>query len=113
MSTGSNIKPKQPNGLTHQLDYFNMEMQKVYFVRQTVNSARRVNSTVPGGSQCADVAFFNMGTNPVMIDAMILLTQQSWTDECRENQLNTTNYQIKFPGGAGTNSLLIVKKFYR
>lgn len=60
-------------------------------------------------SNCADITFYNSGSNPVTINNAILLYQgQSVSFQANNDELDTTLYTFSFPSSTTLNSNLIV-----
>lgn len=66
-------------------------------------------------SQCNDITFLNIGSNPVTIAGAITLQQnQSLQISGNINELDTTEYDIAFTTySSPNNNLLVIRKLYR
>ena len=73
---------------------------------QIVSSGKQI------ASNCCDIIFFNLGSNEVIVELMPLMQSQSFTIQGNIGELNVSNYNINFIDTGGTNSLLIIRKYY-
>lgn len=66
-------------------------------------------------SQCSDITFINLGSNPVTIDSTITLQQnQSLSISANQYELNVTEYDIKFSIYSDpNNNLVVIRKLYK
>lgn len=66
-------------------------------------------------SQCNDITFLNIGSNPVTIAGAITLQQnQSLQISGNINELDTTEYDIAFSVyNSPNNNLLVIRKLYK
>jgi len=66
-------------------------------------------------SQCNDITFLNIGSNPVTIAGAITLQQnQSLQISGNVNELDTTEYDVQFSVyTSANNNLLVIRKLYR
>lgn len=66
-------------------------------------------------SNCNDITFLNLGTNPVVIGGVVTLVQnQSLQISGNINEIDTTEYQIQFSAYASpNNNLVVIRKIYR
>lgn len=66
-------------------------------------------------SNCNDITFLNLGTNPVVIGGVVTLVQnQSLQISGNINEIDTTEYQIQFSAYASpNNNLVVIRKLYR
>lgn len=66
-------------------------------------------------SQCNDITFLNIGSNPVTIAGAITLQQnQSLQISGNINELDTTEYDIQFTSySSPNNNLLVIRKLYK
>lgn len=66
-------------------------------------------------SQCNDITFLNLGSNPVTISDSITLQQnQSLQISGNAYELDTTEYDVKFSVySSPNNNLLVIRKLYR
>lgn len=66
-------------------------------------------------SQCSDITFINLGSNPVTIDSTITLQQnQSLLISANQYELNVTEYDVKFSVYSDpNNNLLVIRKLYK
>ena len=66
-------------------------------------------------SQCNDITFLNIGSNPVTISGAITLQQnQSLQISGNINELDTTEYDIQFSVyQSANNNLLVIRKLYK
>lgn len=64
-------------------------------------------------SNCNSITFTNQGTNDIVIDQIVTLSfGQSFTITGNEGEICTKAFYINFPGGAGTNNCIIIRKYY-
>lgn len=64
-------------------------------------------------SNCADITFINKGTNKVTINSgLILFAGQSLNLRANPGEIDRTKYNFNFDNGAGTNSIVILRKKY-
>ena len=66
-------------------------------------------------SQCSDITFINLGSNPVTIDSTVTLQQnQSLSISANQYELNVTEYDIKFSIYSDpNNNLVVIRKLYK
>ena len=66
-------------------------------------------------SNCNDITFLNLGSNPVTIEGAITLQQnQSLQISGNVNELDTTEYNIQFTSySSPNNNLLVIRKLYK
>lgn len=66
-------------------------------------------------SQCNDITFLNLGSNPVTIGGAITLQQnQSLQISGNINEMDTTEYDISFSTySSPNNNLLVIRKLYK
>lgn len=66
-------------------------------------------------SQCNDITFLNIGSNPVTIAGAITLQQnQSLQISGNINEIDTTEYDISFSTySSPNNNLLVIRKLYK
>ena len=66
-------------------------------------------------SQCSDITFINIGSNPVTIDSTITLQQnQSLSISANQYELNTTEYDVRFSVYSDpNNNLVVIRKLYK
>ena len=66
-------------------------------------------------SQCSDITFINLGSNPVTIDSTITLQQnQSLLISANHYELNVTEYDVKFSVYSDpNNNLVVIRKLYK
>lgn len=66
-------------------------------------------------SQCNDITFLNVGSNPVTIAGSITLQQnQSLQISGNANELDTTEYDIQFSVyQSANNNLVVIRKLFR
>ena len=66
-------------------------------------------------SECNDITFINVGSNPVTIEGAITLQQnQSLEIAGNANELNVTQYDVKFSVYSDpNNNLVVIRKLFR
>jgi len=66
-------------------------------------------------SQCNDITFINVGSNPVTIEGAITLQQnQSLLIAGNANELNVTEYDIRFSVYSDpNNNLVVIRKLFK
>ena len=66
-------------------------------------------------SQCSDITFINLGSNPVTIDSTVTLQQnQSLSISANQYELNVTEYDVKFSIYSDpNNNLVVIRKLYK
>jgi hypothetical protein len=66
-------------------------------------------------SNCNDITFTNLGSNPVTLSGAITLQQnQSLQISGNINELDTTEYDIQFSAyNSPNNNLLVIRKLYK
>lgn len=76
---------------------------KNYYVAQKISS------------QCNDITFTNLGSNPATISGAITLQQnQSLQISGNINELDTTEYDVRFSvNNSPNNNLLVIRKLYK
>lgn len=63
-------------------------------------------------SNCANIAFYNAGTSTVVIASAITIAPGVlFSMDGKENEMDTTLYQIAFTGG-GINNCVVIRKEY-
>jgi len=64
-------------------------------------------------SNCADITFFNNGTNDATINnGLVLSPGQSIVFSANNNELDTTIYSISFQNNGKLNALVVFRKIY-
>lgn len=63
-------------------------------------------------SDCADITFYNTGTNNVNVNGVILLPNQTFQFNCNQDEIDITKYQFYFIPGIGFNQLTVIRKLY-
>lgn len=63
-------------------------------------------------SDCADITFYNTGSNNVSVNGVILLPNQTIQFSCNVNEIDVTKYLFFFIVGTGTNQLTVIRKLY-
>lgn len=66
-------------------------------------------------SQCSDITFINLGSNPVTIDSTVTLQQnQSLSISANQYELNVTEYDVRFSIYSDpNNNLVVIRKLYK
>jgi hypothetical protein len=66
-------------------------------------------------SNCNDITFINLGSNPVTLDGAITLQQnQSLQISGNINEMDTTEYDVRFSAyQSPNNNLLVIRKLYK
>lgn len=69
----------------------------------------------PISSNCNDITFLNLGSNPVTISGAITLQQnQSLQISGNINEIDTTEYNLRFSThNSPNNNLLVIRKLYK
>ncbi|NDA63707.1 MAG: hypothetical protein EBX50_16995 [Chitinophagia bacterium] len=65
-------------------------------------------------SDCGDISFANLGSNPAIINSSVTLQQgNTLALSANENELDRTIYNVRFDtAGAGTSNLVVIRKIY-
>lgn len=64
-------------------------------------------------SNCADITFYNTGTNDATINnGLVLSPGQSIVFSANNDELDTTIYNISFQNNGKLNSLIVFRKIY-
>lgn len=66
-------------------------------------------------SECNDITFINVGSNPVTIEGAIVLQQnQTLVISGNANELNVTQYDVRFSVYSDpNNNLVVIRKLFR
>lgn len=84
-------------------------------IQQFYTEFKNFYVTAKIGSNCNDITFLNIGSNPVTIEGAITLQQnQSLQISGNINELDTTEYNITFSVYSSVNNnLLVIRKLYK
>jgi len=65
-------------------------------------------------SDCGDISFANLGTNPAIINSSVTLQQgNTLALSANEGELDRTIYTVRFDTtGAGSSNLVVIRKIY-
>lgn len=65
-------------------------------------------------SDCGDISFANLGTNPAIINSSVTLQQgNTLALSANEGELDRTIYTVRFDTtGAGNSNLVVIRKIY-
>jgi hypothetical protein len=116
--TSEQIKLKYDKALTDRQMYeqenefsksTGIALQQYYIEFKNYYNTQRV------GSNCNDITFTNLGSNPVVISSAITLQQnQSLQIGGNQNELDTTEYIVTFTTlNSPNNNLLVIRKLYK
>jgi hypothetical protein len=79
---------------------------------EVVNKAYYVSGQVI--TDCNSILFINYGSEPVTIDAAIILQQnQSWGVDGNAGEIMTQQFTAIFGTGGGTQSLVVTRKVFK
>jgi hypothetical protein len=84
-------------------------IQKYYVEFKNFYNSQKVSSN------CNDITFINLGSNPVTLDGAITLQQnQSLQISGNINEMDTTEYDVRFSAySSPNNNLLVIRKLYK
>ena len=87
----------------------NVKIQQFYTEFKNFYYSQKVTS------ECNDITFINVGSNPVTIEGAITLQQnQSLEIAGNANELNVTQYDVKFSVYSDpNNNLVVIRKLFR
>lgn len=65
-------------------------------------------------SDCGDISFANLGTNPAVINSSVTLQQgNTLALSANENEIDQTIYTVRFDTtGGGNSNLVVIRKIY-